>query len=269
MSQLADGAAEMRRPVLEADGITVHFGGLVALSDVSLDVEEGTVVGLVGPNGAGKTTLFAVLSGLLRPSAGRIILRGEDVTRRSCQSRARIGLGRSFQQPQLFAGLSVSEHFLLAYRSRGSRRRIWTDLVDGSGWRGPTRIERDRVEKLLDLLGLMEVADSNTSSLPTGLARLVEVGRALAGSPSVILLDEPAAGLDAYETEELAGALRRAVLSERIAVVLVEHDIEFVLNLGSHIYVLDSGQLIASGTPARIRSDPAVRAAYLGREDIA
>jgi len=253
--------------VLEARGVTVRFGGLIALSDVSLTVPPEAIVGMVGPNGAGKTTLFGVLSGILDPTAGSVSLHGRDVTRDSPQRRAQAGLARTFQRTELFADLTVREHLVLAYRARHDRPRLWADLV---GRRTGDRAAEDtRVEELLAVLGLTPVADRPARALPLGTGRLVEVGRALATDPSVILLDEPSSGLDVHETEQLAATLRRARTEQDVALVLVEHDLDLVLGLSDVVYVLDFGIMIATGTPAEVRADPRVRAAYIGGEGVA
>jgi branched-chain amino acid transport system ATP-binding protein len=251
---------------LSASGITVRFGGLTALDGVGVALGEASVVGLVGPNGAGKTTLFSVLSGLLRPQAGTVVLDGVEVTRFSPQARARRGMARTFQHPELFPGLSVREHLALAYRMRHSPRRVWTDPVTGGGFRGTGHGETQRVVHLLGTLGLGAIADSSVLGLPPGLARLVEIGRALAREPSVLLLDEPSAGLDSGETEALAEVLVDLVRQRGVSLLLVEHDVDLVLRVSDRVFVLDFGRCIAEGSPAEIRADPAVRAAYLGAE---
>jgi ABC-type branched-subunit amino acid transport system ATPase component len=253
--------------LLMARDVSVRFGGLRALSNVSVNVPPATIIGLVGPNGAGKSTLFGVLSGLQRPNSGQVYLAGDDVTRISPQARARRGLARTFQQPELFMGLTVREHLVLAHRVRYSRSRLWKDMFLAGSLKRPDKTEQERVNGLLELLLLMPFANQLADSLPLGTSRLVEVGRALAAGPSVILLDEPLAGLDAHEAERLAAALRRTVDEEKVALLLVEHDVGMVLNLSSHIYVLDFGSVIAQGSPEHVRTDPAVRAAYLGDED--
>ena len=263
----AAAGAGASTPLLSATDVSVRFGGLKALSGVDVAVPSGTIVGLVGPNGAGKSTLFSVLSGLRRPNTGRVYLAGEDVTKATPQARARRGLARTFQQPELFMGLTVREHLVLAHRVRHSRSRLWKDMLTGASLRRPDKEENERVDSLLDMLLLTNFAHQLADSLPLGTSRLVEVGRALASSPAVILLDEPLAGLDAHEAERLAAALRRTVDEEKVSLLLVEHDVAMVLNLSSHIYVLDFGSLIAQGPPEQIRTDPAVRAAYLGDED--
>jgi ABC-type branched-subunit amino acid transport system ATPase component len=264
-----DTSSDTAAPVLAAAGVTVRFGGLIALSDVSLEVPQGTIVGLVGPNGAGKSTLFAVLSGLLRPAEGRVELRGTDVTDASPQRRARDGLARTFQQPELFMGLTVREHLVLADRVRFARRRLWRDMVDPRSLLRPDVEEDERVDGLLELLDLTLVARAPVGALPLGTSRLVEVARALATRPDVVLLDEPLSGLDIAESERLASTLRRVVdeSARRVSLLMVEHDVATVLALSSRMYVLDFGELIASGTPAQIRDNAAVRAAYLGDED--
>ena len=254
-------------PVIEARNVTVRFGGLVALSELSVAVPPATIVGLVGPNGAGKTTLFGVMSGLLRPQEGDVFFNGQRVTRATPSKRARMGLARTFQQLELFLGLTVREHIVLGYRVRAERKRLWSDLVTAGALHRPSDDEQSRVEHLLDLLGLRAVADAPSSSLPLGIARRVEVARALATSPSVVLLDEPSSGLDAAETHQLGAALRTIVEEERVAMLLVEHDVAMVLGLSSQVAVLDFGVRIAYGTPDEIRNDPTVRAAYLGDEE--
>jgi ABC-type branched-subunit amino acid transport system ATPase component len=256
-------------PVLAATGVTVRFGGLMALSGVSIAVPAGTIVGLVGPNGAGKSTLFAVLSGLLRPAEGRVQLLGNDVTGTSPQVRARRGLARTFQQPELFMGLTVREHLVLAHRVRFERTRLWRDMIDPRSLLPPAPAENERVDQLLELLDLTHVARASVGALSLGTSRLVEVARALATRPDVVLLDEPLSGLDMRESENLASVFRRVVESDerRVSLLMVEHDVATVLSLSSHIFVLDFGELIASGTPTEIRNNAMVRSAYLGDDD--
>jgi branched-chain amino acid transport system ATP-binding protein len=249
--------------VLEARDVTVRFGGLIALRSVGLAVPPGAIVGLVGPNGAGKTTLFGVLSGILPPSSGTVLLRGRDVSGASPQQRARAGLARTFQRTELFADLTVREHLVLAHRARHGRPRLWADLLGRSTGGGE---EASRVDALLGMLGLAAVAGQPARMLPLGTGRLVEVGRALATDPAVILLDEPSSGLDVHETEQLAVTLRRARDERGVALVLVEHDLDLVLGLSDVVNVLDFGAMIATGTPEDIRADPRVRAAYIGDE---
>jgi ABC-type branched-subunit amino acid transport system ATPase component len=251
---------------LEARDVVVKFGGLTALAGVDLEVAPATAVGLVGPNGAGKSTLFGVCSGLVRPDRGRVTLAGHDLTGRSPQARARAGLARTFQQPQVFAGLTVAQHVALADRVSSARRRLWSDMWTAAGLRRPDRAEAARVASLLELLGLAGLAGELVDHLPLGTTRLVEVGRALAGRPSVVLLDEPLSGLDSLETARLLDALRDVVRERGVALLLVDHDFEMVAGLCERIHVLDFGHLIAAGPPHAVRQDPVVRAAYLGEE---
>jgi len=254
-------------PVIEARDVTVRFGGLIALSDVSISVPPASIIGLVGPNGAGKTTLFGVLSGLLRPQEGEVYLGGIRITHASPSKRARMGLARTFQQLELFLGLTVREHVTLGYRVRAERNRLWSDLVTAGSLHRTRRDEQERVDHLIDLLGLRTVADTAASALPLGFARRVEVARALATGPSVVLLDEPSSGLDIAETAQLASALRTVVDEERVSLLLVEHDVAMVLGLSGEVAVLDFGVRIAYGTPDEIRGDVSVRAAYLGDDE--
>jgi ABC-type branched-subunit amino acid transport system ATPase component len=251
-------------PAFEARDVVVRFGGVTALDGVSISVPPASLVGLVGPNGAGKTTLFSVCSGLLKPNAGQVYIGGVDVTDASPQDRARRGLARTFQQPELFMGLTVREHLVLAYRARHRRSRLWKDMITPGSLRKPERAETERVQHLLELLSLVDIADVPVEVLPFGTTRLVEVGRALATSPSLVLLDEPSAGLDQWESERLADALRRTVDDEHLSMLLVEHDVAMVLSLSSYVFVLDFGELLAAGPPEIIRRDPRVKAAYLG-----
>ena len=258
-------------PALAASGVTVRFGGLMALADVSMDVAPGSIAGLVGPNGAGKSTLLGVLSGLQRPNGGRVSLLGEDVTHASARARAQRGLARTFQQPELFLGLTVREHLVLAYRARVERRRLWCDMLDLRSLLPPPASENERVDGLLELLRLTKVAKAPVAALPLGVARLVEVGRALASDPNVLLLDEPLSGLDMRASENLLDVFRRIVdeAERTLSLVIVEHDVAAVLSLSDTVFVLDFGERIAAGTPEQIRNDPAVQAAYLGDSESA
>jgi ABC-type branched-subunit amino acid transport system ATPase component len=262
----ASGAPSGNEARLACSGIAVHFGGLAAVSNVDLSVPPATTVGLVGPNGAGKSTLFGVLSGLLRPSQGKVLLDGSDVTSTRPQVRAARGLARTFQHPELFTDLTVREHLVLAYRAKHARRRIWSDLVTMGSLRPAELAEQQSVDGLIELLGLDSVAERPAVGLPLGVARMLELGRALAASPTVLLLDEPSAGLDSSETERFERTLGRVSRERAISVLLVEHDVELVMRMCSAVYVLDFGVMIASGPPEEVRANPAVRAAYLGEE---
>jgi len=257
--------AVLEAPALAADDVSVHFGGVVALDHVGLSVPIGSTVGLVGPNGAGKTTLFGVLSGLIRPRNGRVSMNGVDVTRRSPQTRARRGLSRTFQRMELFTELTVREHLVVARRVKEGRESLLGTVRDLSGFgERPGPGEDDAVDEILALLGLDGLADRPALSVPLGTGRLLEVGRALAAEPTVMLLDEPSSGLDVHETEQLGDALRRVREERGIAFVLVEHNVEFVLGLSDRVTVLDFGRVLVEGTPEEIRISPEVQAAYFG-----
>lgn len=254
-------------PRLAAKGVTMKFGGLVALSDVDLEVPAGQIIGLVGPNGAGKSTLFGVLSGLLKPTTGSVFMDGVEVTSATPQARAQRGLARTFQHPELFASLTVREHIALGYRARHSRRRILTDLVTGRGLFVKKDAKEDaRVDELLEELNLTKLQHSPVVGLPLGTSRLVEIGRALATDPKVMLMDEPSSGLDVAESEDLANTMRKVVAEHGVSLLFVEHDVPMVLSLCDYVYVIDFGVKIAEGNAEEIRNNPAVRAAYLGEE---
>jgi branched-chain amino acid transport system ATP-binding protein len=247
---------------LEVSGVSVRFGGVRALTGVSLRVPAAGLVGLLGPNGAGKTTLFGVISGLVRPQEGRVEVAGRDVTRCSPARRCRAGLARTFQRLELFEHLTVRDHLVLAWRMRHGRVRLLADLA-GLGTRRSAR-ERDTVDDLLALFDLGPVADQLATHLPLGLGRVVEVARAVATDPVVLLADEPFSGLSVEETRRLAGVFRRLRDERGVAACVVEHDVETVLGLADRVTVLDFGEVIAEGTPAEIRADATVQAAYLG-----
>ncbi len=263
MTALARSATDLR---LAARDVTVRFGGLVALDCVHIDVPARSVMGLIGPNGAGKSTLFAVLSGLLRPTKGSVFLDGEDVTTASAQQRAQRGLARTFQHPEVFTSLSVRDHVVLARRARHSRSRLWWDVVTAGGFRRPGAEETESVDAVIEMLGIADIAERGVVGLPLGQTRLVEIARALAFDPTVLLLDEATSGLDRQERESLGHALATVLRERDLSILMVEHDVDFVLGISSEVCVLDFGQVIACGTPAEVRSDPQVKAAYLGEQ---
>jgi branched-chain amino acid transport system ATP-binding protein len=236
--------------VLRVEDVGVRFGGVQALQSVTLQVEPGRLTGLIGPNGAGKTTLFNVITGLERPTRGRVTLAGRDVTGLAPHRRARLGLGRTFQRIEVFSSLTVLENVLAAAEARRSWARDEHDPV------GTARAALARV-------GLAGLADRRVEGLSTGLLRLLEVARGLATRPSYLLLDEPGSGLDGEESEAL-GVLLLELVAEGTAILLVEHDVDLVMRVCETIHVLDAGQVISTGTPAEVQGDPVVQAAYLG-----
>jgi branched-chain amino acid transport system ATP-binding protein len=248
-------------PLLEAVRITKRFAGISALEDVSVDVRAGELVGLIGPNGAGKTTLFDCLSGKLRPDGGDVAFEGRSLVGLPVHRRARLGLARTFQRIELFSGMNVRDHLLVAERARHGGGGFLRDAVGRSH---PTADELERCDRMLDLLGLSPDADRPIESLSLGRGRLVELGRALMTEPKLLFLDEPSSGLDRRETHDMGTVLRAVQERSDTAILLVEHDVPMVQRLATRLYVLDAGHLIASGPTREVLDDPAVRAAYLG-----
>ncbi len=251
-------------PVLEASAIEKKFGGVTALSAVSISVARGEICGLIGPNGAGKTTLFDVISGVQQPTSGRVVYEGNDITRRTATWRARHGLRRTFQKQQPFSHLTVEDNLMVALEWRGGGGGLIADLV-----RSPlrTRVERGRREQVrhaLDLFGLSGLARERAGRLTIGQIRLLEMARAVADQPHLLLLDEPTSGLDETEIAYLASALDRIRDEQACAVLLVEHDMSFVMRECSRVVVLNLGRWLAEGRPDEIRRHPEVTAAYLG-----
>ena len=247
--------------LLVAEGVTKTFAGIVALDQVDLDVRPGEIVGLIGPNGAGKTTFFNCLLGILKPDGGRVTFEGRDLARVATHRRARLGIGRTFQRIELFSGMSPRDHFLVAERVRNGRGALWKDVLFLGR---PSSDENARVDAMLELLGLQPAADRPIEALSLGVGRLVEIGRALMTEPKLVLLDEPSSGLDRHETDALAEQLRTVQQERGFAILLVEHDVEFVRSLVERVFVLDFGTLIASGATDEVFADRAVRKAYLG-----
>ena len=252
-------------PLLEAEDVSVRFGGVEALRAVSLHVHEGEIVALIGPNGAGKTTLFNAVSGVHPPDAGRVAFAGCDFTRTPTHERAVAGLGRTFQAVQTFAGMTVEENLMVGGLSRRPTGLL-ADLTGSRASRFACEAAREKARAFLSFLGLDDLAASIAGDLPFGIQRMVELGRALCAEPRMLLLDEPASGLDAHETEGLVRALRRVRDLLGVTLLLVEHDVGMVMRISDYVYVLEFGALIAHGTPRVVRENPAVVAAYLGEE---
>ena len=236
--------------LLETIDVNVRFGGHHAVRDVNLEVEAGRVTGLIGPNGAGKTTTFNAITGLQEMSAGKVVLDGEDISALKPHQRARRGIARTFQRLEVFGSLSARENILVAAEIRNS----WADDKEDA---------RHRVEDIIDLVGVRAVAEERVDAMPTGFARLVELGRALATRPKVLLLDEPASGLDDTESDAFADLLIR-LADDGMAILLVEHDVQLVMKVCEHIHVLDFGAILAVGSPQEIQQDERVLEAYLG-----
>jgi branched-chain amino acid transport system ATP-binding protein len=266
-SHLERGTAQ-----LEVDGVTLRFGGVVALDDVSLVVRQGIVHAMIGPNGAGKTSLLNCVSGLYRPQQGHILLHEQnppaDLTRLRPHRIARLGVARSFQNIELFRHLTVLENLMLGRHVHMSHR-----LAQSLIWFGPARNQevahRELVEEVIDLLEIQAVRHKPVGSLPYGLQKRVELGRALCLQPAVLLLDEPMAGMNAEEKEDMARFVLDVNELKHVTVVLIEHDMDVVMDISDHVTVLDFGRVIADGPPDEVSHSQAVIDAYLGEGDAA
>jgi branched-chain amino acid transport system ATP-binding protein len=243
-------------------GVSKSFGGITAVHDVSFDICAGESVGLVGPNGAGKTTLFNCVCGQLRNESGEISFEGQSLDGLPTFKRARLGIGRTYQKVEVFTDMTVREHLLVAERARGGTGRLWKDILNMSA---PTPEELSKVEATLDLVGIMHLADTSVNALGLGHCRLVELARALAAEPKILLADEPSSGLDLHETAEVATVLRTVQRERGTAVFLVEHDLTMVCDVVDRTVVMDLGAMLAEGTFDEVMADPSVRQAYLGQ----
>jgi branched-chain amino acid transport system ATP-binding protein len=248
--------------VLRLEGVTMQIAGLTAVDTLSFSVQAGQIVSLIGPNGAGKTTTFNVISGYMRPTAGRVMLFGDNVVGLSPDRIAQRGLVRSFQRTSVFAGCTVFDNLLTGLHLRG-RSGVVQALFRGAAFHREEEALRAEAETMLDFLGLRSRADEMASNLSYGEQRLLGVGLALAAKPRMLLLDEPAAGLNPSETEAFKAMVRR-IRDQGVTVLLVEHDMHMVMSISDHIVVLNHGKLIATGGPQAIQQDPEVIRAYLG-----
>ncbi|GAA2012139.1 ABC transporter ATP-binding protein [Catenulispora yoronensis] len=243
---------------LEVQDVTVRFGGVTAVNEATISADGGQITALIGPNGAGKTTLFNVITGLQRPTAGRVFLNGNDITHTPTHRRARVGVARTFQRLEAFGSLTVEENVRVA--ADAVRKKA------GKTVRGRQRDSAAVTRELIRKIGLEPYAEVRADAVPTGVARLVELARALAIDPALLLLDEPSSGLSEAETEAF-GELLRELAGQGRAVVIVEHDMALIMRVSDRIHVLDRGVVIASGTPGVVQTDPVVRRAYLGDGD--
>ena len=255
MSEHVDG--------LSIQGLVVRFGGLTAVDGQTLNAPRGRITGLIGPNGAGKTTTFNACTGMLRPTAGRVSLFGEDVTRLPPQARALRGLGRTFQRMELFDTLTVRENVRMGKEGAMAGRNPLRHLRAA---RGQAAVVDRLADEALAICGIEHLAPRRPSDLSTGQRRLVELSRCIAGEFKLMLLDEPSSGLDGEETEEFGRILRSLVADRGVGILIVEHDMALVMSTCEYIHVLDFGKPIFEGTPVQVANSPLVRAAYLGSE---
>jgi branched-chain amino acid transport system ATP-binding protein len=250
----------MSTPLLQLTGVTKTFGGIHALSGMVCEVPEGKIVGVIGPNGAGKTTLFNTITGAYRADAGEVKLKGVDVTQWPSYRIVREGIARTFQNIRLFGSMTVWEHLLVAQPHSES---AWRRLLPIS-WANPAA--QERAEEVMAFFGLTELRDRPAKSLPYGIQRKVEMARAVTARPKLLLLDEPVAGMNHDEAEEIRALMIR-LRDTGLTILLIEHDMNFVMRLCDYLYVLDFGVLIAEGKPEDVRANPVVLDAYLGKDD--
>jgi branched-chain amino acid transport system ATP-binding protein len=250
------------QPLLSVRGLSKRFGAFQAVQDVTFDVEQGEIVGLVGPNGAGKTTLFNCVTGNLRCDAGTVVFDGRELRGMPSYKRARLGIGRTFQRVEVFPELSVRRHLLVAIRARSGEGSVLKDLC---GLNHVTPDELTKADEILELVGVAGEAETPVAALGLGTCRLVELARALATEPRLLLADEPSSGLDTKETADLAKVLRSVQQDRGMAFLLVEHDLRMVSDVVDRVLVMDLGGLISQGTFDTVMADPPVRRAYLGQ----
>ncbi len=261
----AAAAAKADRPVLETENLGIVFGGLHAVEDVHFSLKREQIMGLIGPNGAGKTTVFNLLTGVYTPTTGQIMLEGESLLGKKTYQITKLGIARTFQNIRLFKDMSVLDNVRVAMNQKMKYSALAGILGLPSYWREEAEIEEKAME-LLRVFHLEGNASDRAKNLPYGQQRKLEIARALAADPKVLLLDEPAAGMNPTETAELMETIKLIRERFHVAILLIEHDMSFVMGICEHLVVLDYGRIIASGTPEEVRTNPKVIAAYLGGE---
>ncbi len=254
--------------MLKVDGLKKWFGGLLAVNDYSVRLEEGEIVGLIGPNGAGKTTVFNLITGVLKPSAGNIKFKDREITGLKPDKIASIGIIRTFQNVRLFGGLTVEENLRIAYHTRHNYR-LYDVFLSSKRFRKEEEKLFSDVGEYLNLVGVYSFKGYRAGDLPYGIQKRVEIARALISRPRLLLMDEPAAGLNPNETEEIMELVVRVKEMFNLTIFLIEHDMKMVMGICSRVQVLNRGELITEGTPEEVQNDPRVIEAYLGRKRVA